>query len=70
MSEPNAEQAQQVLERVSCLLDEYDDASYALIVRDDDGMWHHMTRVCKMDRVVLARSFLDDVIKTRRNRNA
>lgn len=59
MSAPKSKQCRQIIERVSTLLDEYDDAAYALVVQDRKGTWHYMTRLGRRDKVDVARTLLD-----------
>lgn len=63
MSAPTAEQAQNILERISTILDEFDDSAYSLQVLDADGRWQFCSRASPTQKTILARGLLEEAIE-------
>lgn len=63
MGRPSAEQAQNILERVSWILDEFDDAAYSLQVLDAEGCWQFCSNLNSLQKIILSRELLMEVVE-------
>lgn len=62
MGRPTEEQAIGIQKRVALLLEEWDDAQFALIVLCDNGNFINVVRATPMNKIVFARGLLDEGI--------
>lgn len=63
MSRPTPEQVEQITERVGTLLEEWEDSSYVLAIKRDDGNWCFRSSASPFHKMVVARGLLEEAIE-------
>lgn len=63
MSMPEEKAVESILARIVATLNEWDDSSYAIVIRSKDENWHYALKSSPEDSALIAHGLLDLAIR-------